>query len=159
MDYRVFTLRFEGIFNKKILIEENEQLQWTAVISGAMGNLLTFNTPDNKSSMHIDKPKWHDSVRVFYVDREEVCKLYPPTFSSNYDIDSHYGKYHVNKDSIMRTEYTISNSTSEIAKISKKGIFSEQYGIAIHSNEHVPFLLALSTFVIYRLKQQQNSGG
>lgn len=159
MEFRLFTLEIKGFFRKKIIISENDQPVYTVHHQGALGNLLQFEAHVDMPVINIDKPVWYKNERIIYIDNRKASHFTPSEFTWNFSLDSIYGNYHLTKDSIVKNVFTLSNSTTEIAKLSQKSIFKEVYGLAIHANEHIPFILALMTFVIDRRKKQKDAAG
>jgi len=159
MEFRLFTLQIKGIFKKKIIISENEQPIYTVHPKGVLGNLLQFVSHTELPKMTIDKPTWYKNERVIYIENQEASHFVPSEFTWNFGLESIYGNYHLTKDSIVKSVFTLSNSTTDIAKLSQKSVFKEVYGLAIHADEHIAFILALMTYVIDRRKKQKEGAG
>lgn len=158
MDYRIFKFRYKGIFTKKLLITENDKLIYTMYRQGVLGNNLEYKAHKNVPHIKIEKPSWTSRERILTMDGKKVASFNGGSLSLSFSVESHYGNYMISRDSILSKTFTISNSTTEIGKLSKKGIFSKEYGLALHPQEHVHFIIGLIGYLINTIKKREESG-
>lgn len=157
MDYRLFKFRYEGIISKKLLIAENDELIYTMYRHGILKNDLEFKAHNIAPAIHIEKPSWSSSNRLIHLDGTRIAEFNGGSFSLSFSVESTYGFYSIKRDSLISKTFTISNSTTEIGKLSKKGFFSTEYGLALHSGEHIYFILGLIGYLIHSIKKREES--
>jgi len=155
--YRIFTIESEGILHPKLFISENNGKRYAIKRIGIFNKRFEFYRK-GKKKMELEI-KHHFLKKKIYISQfgKIVAAFSPKVFSSSFTIDTHYGGYHVIKDSLLSDSFTISNSTTEVVKISSKGLLPKKHGMAIHSNEHVEFLICLSFYIVHRLKKKKKS--
>jgi len=155
--YKIFTIGKEGVFNARSFILEKGGRRYEIRRYGFFKKRFEFHRK-GKIKMQLEVNKYLFKKEVIISQFGLVkANFSPKIFGNNFSIETHYGMYHVVKDGLLSASYTISNSTTEVVKISSTGLLKKNVGIAIHKNEHIEFLLCLCFYIIYRSKKKNTT--